>query len=178
MVKKINGPDLVDAAAPAPAGPVQVESLDDLTREAQGMQQGEQADQARAQQSQQQAEAGQRQAQAASAVNDIVQVLRVARNMGANLAEAADVLPKDKVLEIWSDAQLGDLAMPLLAVMERHGGQVNAFLERYGPYVMLIAAAAMPAIATIRAVRDHKAITVPSRVVPAAPRPGEGATGG
>lgn len=174
MVKQVKGPDLVDTAAPPPAGPVQVESLDDLTREAEGMQQGEEDAQYIGKTAKARAESEQRQAQAASAVTEIVQVLRVARNMGASLAEAADVLPKDKVLEIWSDAQLGDLAMPLLAVMERHGGELNAFLERYGPYVMLIGAAAMPAIATIKAMRHHKAITVPSRVVPA----GEGATGG
>lgn len=174
MVKKIEGPDASGTASPPAAHPAQVESMDALIREGAGMQANENADADRTNQAHEQAQDGQRQAQAASAVSEIVQVLRVARNMGANLAQAMDVLPKDKVLEIWSDEQLTDLAGPLLAVCERHGDQVSAFLAQYGPYVMLIGATAMPAIATVKAIRAHKPITVKAQVVPA----GEGVTGG
>lgn len=177
MVKKIEAPNTPGAAS-APAGPVQVESLEALAREAANMQQGEQNDQARAEQQQAQAETGQRQAQATSAVVELVTVLRFARNMGADFADAAGVLPRAKTHEIWSDEQLGSLALPLTAIMERHGSEISAFFEQYGPYVMLVGAAALPAIATVKAVRAHKAIDVKAHAVPAAPTPDGGATGG
>lgn len=177
MVTKIES-TRAPAASPSPPSPVQVESMDALTREAATMQSSENATADKAAQANQQAESGQRQAQASAAVSEITQVLGVVRNMAANMADATGLLPRAKTMEIWSDAQLGDLAMPLLAVMERHGSQVNEFFQRYGPYVMLIGAAAMPAIATVKAMREHKAITVPSRVVEPAPGPAKGGTGG
>lgn len=177
-LKRLSGPD---AAAPPPSDPDAVESLESIARESENAARAEATAAAPAQQAQQQAQAQHDQAEAAAAVAEFVRMMRVARNMGARIAGMIDVLPEATVHEIWNDAQLAELAEPLLDVMGRHGREIEAFMKTFGPYVMLAGVVGMPAWATVQAARAHKAntISVPSRVVPDAPGPGvTGATGG
>lgn len=176
-LKRLSGPD---TAAPPPGDPEAVESLESIAREVESATQAEATAAAPAQQAQQQAQAQAHQAEAAAASKELLRVLIVGRNMGARLASATNVLTDAKVHEIWSDAQLAELVDPLMAVMDRHGDDINAFFEKFGPYVMLAVAAGMPAWATLTAVREHKAntINVTSRVVPDPPTPGTGGAAG
>lgn len=168
MVTKVQK---IEAPSGTPGG---VESLDALEREAIHMQAGEQSEANKASQAQQQAHAGQQQAQMAGMVQEVAQVLAMVRGMAADLADAAGTLPKDTTMAIWSDDRIAGLAGPLALVLERGGDQLSAFMEKYGPYVALVAAGALPTIATIKAVKAHKAIDTSARVVPDAPG-GEGA---
>lgn len=180
MVKLVTNTTAPAAATATPgdaAGPGNVENLEDLAREAAQLQQGEQAGQARTAESQQQASA-QASAQAMNeAVREVAVALQEGRDMLADLAHEADILPREKTLAIWNDDRLVKLAGPLLVLAARHGGELGEFLKSYGPYMALLAAAAMPTIATAKAIRHHKALTVQAREVPAAPPPG-GASGG
>ena len=173
MVTKVQK---IEAPSATPGG---VESLADIANEAAFMQAGEQSESDRARQAQQQANAGQQQAQQhaqmASMSQEVVQVLVMVRGIAADLADAAGALPKATTMGIWSDDRIAGLAGPLALVLERGGDQLSAFMERYGPYMALIAAGAMPAIATVKAVREHKAINVQARVVRDEQPEGEGA---
>lgn len=152
----------------APAEPGGVESLDAIAREAEAMQAGEQAQAQQQEQVQQQAQAGQAQQQTAAAAQEVLMVLTMVRGLGAKMAHAAGVLPMETTMAIWTDADLAAMAGPLSDIANRYGGsEIQKWMEQFGPYVMLIAATAMPAIATVQAVRAHKALDVPVREVPA-----------
>lgn len=165
MVQLIKGPG-------APGD--QVESLDDLAREAKTMQASEQAAEAtRTNQAHQQARVEEGQA-AVSQAAALAGALLKGRDMLADMMDESGALPRDRLMAIWTDKKVTDLAEPVAAVLERHGSQLEPFFDQYGPYFMLAFVAVMPTLATVKAVRHYKALNVPTREVPA----GEGAAGG
>ncbi len=168
MVKVLTAPPAAPGATATPgdaAGPGNVENLQDLAREAEQLQQGEQAQQARTAESQQQASAQASAQEMNEAVKEVAAMLCAGRDMVADFADEAGILPREKTLTIWSNDALTKLAGPLLVVADRHGGQLGPFLEKHGPYIALIGAAIMPTLATVKAIRHHKALTVQAREV-------------
>lgn len=172
MVKKIEHNPA--PAGPAPAGPGHVEDLGALAREAAQLQNGEQAEAARTSQASHQAQAEQGAQAAASQAEQLASALLVGRDMLADMMDESGALPRDRLLAIWTDKKVVSLAGPLSAVVDRHGAQLEPFFDQYGPYAMLAFVALMPTLATVKAVRHHKALNVQAREVPA----GEGAPGG
>lgn len=172
-LKKLEGPADAGAASPPAAHPAQVESMDALIREGAGMQASENADADRTNQAHEQAEAQQNQAMAESVMAKVEKMLLKARDMGVRAAHATDTLPRDQAMAIWTDETVKEAAEPLLEVAAQHSEKLNAFMDRFGPVVMLAIAIGPPAWATFEAAKAHKrkTVTVPSREVPA----GEGA---
>lgn len=171
----------------APATPGGVESLDDIAREASGLQAGEQAAANAARQAQEQAQAGQAQAQQAQArveaadeVQAVAGLLGMARDMAAELLHEAALLPYEKTMTVWSDKRLLGISAPLVAVLNQHEESLGPVIKAYGPLVALAGALAIPTVGTIKAVRAHRAktVTVESRVVPDAAGGAGGAGGG
>lgn len=164
-------PPVADASAPGPT--VQVENIDTLITEIVSEKTAEQIDASRNQQAQEthqqaqaKAEAQQQQAEVLEAVQEVADLLIKGRDMIAEMAGESGLLPEEKVLAIWTDKKVAGIAMPLIVVLDRHGGALKPFFKEYGPIVMLGAALALPTIATVKAVRAHRAIPVKSRVVP------------
>lgn len=172
IVKAATPPALPPVDAPAPGPTVQVENIDSLITEIVGEKTAEQIDASRSQQAQEshqqaqaKAEAQQQQEEVLEAVQEVADLLIKGRDMIAEMAGESGLLPEQKVLAIWTDKKVAAIALPLIVVMDRHGGAIKPFLKEYGPIVMLGAALALPTIATVKAVRAHRAISVKSRVV-------------
>lgn len=161
VVKQLAGP-----AASAPPAPDGVESLENIALEVEQEGRAAAAAAAPAQQAQQQNQAKSDQEQIDAVVAQVTGMLIGVRDLAADLTYEAGVLPKDKLVEIWSDETIGKLATPLLVVSAQAGGHLAEFLEKHGPYLALIGATVLPAIATFKAVRAHRAIPVSAREVP------------
>ncbi len=86
---------------------------------------------------------------------DITDMLIMAREMIAPAADSAGVLTEAQVTAIWSDDKLRRIAKPLVSIMNRHGVGVGEAFEKFGPYVMLVAAIGGPAFATYKAIRQN-----------------------
>lgn len=59
--------------------------------------------------------------------------------------------------QVWSDGQVGAIAAAGGAVCDKHGWNFAEVLGNYGPYLMLVAATAPPAMATMAAIKQAKA---------------------
>lgn len=158
----------------AAAGAGDVEDLQLLAREAKTMQAGEQAAASSANQAQQQAQAAQQAEQINAAVQEVAGVLCVVRDLAAEIAHELDKLPRDVTLSIWTDDRIVKIAAPAGALAEKHGAVIQAFMEKWGPLLMLGASLTMPTVATIKAARAYRPLPTTAREVPA----GEGAPGG
>lgn len=158
-------------------GPGDVESLDSLAAEGAAVQSAA-TDQARAQViTAEDAEQRRAAAEQAQAAKEIASVLVLVRDGAAMMADEAGALPKPRTLAIWTDDTMERIAGPLAVIIERHAGGMGEFMQQWGPYLMLLAATALPAGATIKAVREHRAASKPAPT-PAPGPAGEGAQGG
>ncbi|RZS56716.1 hypothetical protein [Sphaerotilus mobilis] len=59
--------------------------------------------------------------------------------------------------QVWSDAQIRQIAQAGGAVIDRHGWAVGGLMSTWGPYLGLAAATLPPAAATYAAMRQHRA---------------------
>lgn len=87
--------------------------------------------------------------------DDLVDVLRMARDMAAPMIEAMGYMRPGQVKEIWSDAQLRAIAEPAIEIMRRHGVGLAEALDKLGPYVGLIVGLWMPCLATWQAIKAN-----------------------
>lgn len=129
-------------------GPHQVESLDDLAAEGKRLDSGA----APAAPGAPPAEVDQ-----PATLEDIVDLLSASREMAAPALEDAGVLKADQLRAIWTDDALRRIAKPLLSIMRRHNLNVEGALDKWGPYIMLLAGMVGPGWATFRAVRENMA---------------------
>jgi hypothetical protein len=160
MVKKTTANDAGPTAGNSDADrqvPGAVEDLEALAVEAETAAQAAQATQQTAVVTQQKAQERQAQDEAAAQAAEIAGLLCMVRDVTADMATDAGFLPEGRVVEIWTDERLGRIAAPLVTILQKHGGSLGQFMEQYGPYLALVAATAMPAVSTIKAVREHRA---------------------
>ena len=94
-------------------------------------------------------------AESDSMVEDIFDALCMVREFAAPPIEDAGLLPVGKLETIWTDAVLRKIAKPAAQIMQRHGFSLGEILDRWGPYLALIAALATPSMATYNAIRTH-----------------------
>lgn len=83
-------------------------------------------------------------------------------------AELADVLGMARMMcapllswwpdyeKVWSDSQIQAISQAGAVVMVRHGWSMGEMVSQWGPYLALVAAAGLPAMATYTAIRQHK----------------------
>lgn len=120
-------------------------ALDAVEAEALGLQVEADASQAKAEESR-------RKAETENASADLLQWLRLGR------MTAAPAFPWwPEFGQVWNDKQLQAIAEAGAAVMQRHGMTLGAVMERWGPYVALVAATAGPSLATYTAIKAHRA---------------------
>jgi hypothetical protein len=179
MVKKIEARTGDAPEQARTGGPGDVESLDSLAAEGAAVQSAE-TDQARAQViTAEEAEARRAAAETANAAKEIAAVLVLVRDGAAMMADEAGALPKARTLAIWTDDTVDRISAPLAVIIERHAGGMGEFMQQWGPYLMLLAATALPAGATIKAVREHRAATAAMSPAPGPDKPAaEGGQGG
>jgi len=150
--------DAGTAGAPAPApGGAGVEDLRALAAEARNVDQAEQLQQQQAVVTQEQAEQRRQQQQQQTEAMEVVGLLSVVRDLGGAMAEDAGYLAPGRTRAIWTDEALTRIAGPLVVIMHRHGGSLSEWMQQWGPYMALVAAAAMPVGATLREVREQRA---------------------
>lgn len=90
-----------------------------------------------------------------SMVEDIFDSLCMVREFAAPAIEEAGLLPEGKLATIWNDQVLRKIAKPAASIMQRHDLNLDQLLNRWGPYLALIAALATPSMATYSAIRQH-----------------------
>lgn len=159
-MKKTDSAAGTDAPAPGESrtgGPGDVESLADLAREAHELEQGAQQEAAQRAELATQKDAAREQAQQDAAAQEIAVLLGLVRTMAAPAVEALGYLKPGQTREIWSDDVLNAASGPLVAIMARHGVGLADVMQTWGPYAMLFVATAVPAVATVKAVRENRA---------------------
>lgn len=57
---------------------------------------------------------------------------------------------QEPLAAVWSDRQLQEIGRAIVAVCRMHGWTVTQMFEGYGPYIQLVAALGMPALATLK----------------------------
>ena len=115
----------------------------------------------------------QEQAAAAQAAAEVAALLGMVRTMVAPPVEALGYLKEGQTKAIWSDEVLQAAAGPLVAIMERHGVGLGDLMQSWGPYAMLFVATAVPAMSTIKAVRENRAEKAAEDAKAAAAKGGE-----
>lgn len=98
-----------------------------------------------------------------------VQAKQEADTTATIAAELADVLGMGRMMcgpllawwpdyeQVWSDGQIRAISQAGAVVMVRHGWDMGEMVSQWGPYLALVAAAGMPAMATYTAIKAHKA---------------------
>jgi hypothetical protein len=131
MVTKVNTqPDTPPADPPAPG----VESLDAIAA-------------AGAQLDTPQADPKAEQQVLASEAEELAGALKMLR--AAALPFAPEHV-QDPLGQVWSDRQLVEIGKAIVAVCRMHGLTVGQLFEGYGPYIQLVMALGMPALATLK----------------------------
>ena len=144
------------APAPAATEPGKVESLADLAREAADQDRAEQLQQTQARDLVEAGQQREQQQQQAAAATEVAALLGVVRTMAAPAVEGMGYLKPGQTAQIWSDQVLEAASGPLVAIMDRHGVGLGDLMESWGPYAMLFVATAIPAVATVKAVRENR----------------------
>lgn len=131
------------ATEPAP----QSATLDDLQQQAAALEQQEasQAQEPTKQEIQRQQ----------SAVDDLFDALRMARDIAG---PAVWWMTSEKFAAVWSDARIRDISSAGAAIMERHGWTLAQVVGKYAPYVALAAALAAPTLETVRTYKEAQAV--------------------
>lgn len=57
---------------------------------------------------------------------------------------------QDPLGQVWSDRQLVEIGKAIVAVCRMHGLTIGQLFDGYGPYIQLIMALGMPALATLK----------------------------
>lgn len=166
MVKRIEAP-----ADNAPQPPSGVEDLSALAGEAAALDQAEAAQASQAVASQEQIEQRRQEQLQDAEAKEVAGLLGVIRDLAGAMAEDAGYLAAGRTRAIWTDARLEGIAGPLVSIMHRHGGSLGEWMQQYGPYLALVAAAAVPAGATIREVREQRQARAKAGETDAAPAP-------
>ncbi|MDR7095540.1 hypothetical protein [Hydrogenophaga laconesensis] len=95
---------------------------------------------------------------------DVRQEQQVLASEAEELAEAlgllrAAALPfapdhvQEPLLQVWNDKQLVEIGKAIVAVARKHGLTLGQLFEGYGPYIQLMMALGMPALATLKLLR-------------------------
>lgn len=137
--------------------PGEVEDLAALAREAGELEADAQREQEQRREVVVQQQQQQQQAAADQAAAEVAALLGLVRTMAAPPVEALGYLKPGQTQQIWTDAVLESAAGPLVAIMERHGVGVADLMQSWGPYALLFVATAVPAMATLKAVRENRA---------------------
>jgi hypothetical protein len=85
-----------------------------------------------------------------STAQELAQALTAARDMAAPLLDWWA-----EYMTVWSDARITAISDAGAVVMQRHGWSMGDMFSRWGPYLALISAAGLPALATYQAIK-HK----------------------
>lgn len=139
MVKKIEGADV------APVAPASAETaLAELERQANdNATAGERAQE----KTQEKAE----KAQADELEQDLLAALRMVQTLARR---AVWWLTEKEFDALWGDSTLKGIAAPGAEIMRRHGITFAGLMEKYGPYLALGGAVALPALATVAAYKQ------------------------
>lgn len=134
MVTKVDRPPEPGETTTAPAAPG-VESLDAIAAA------GAQLD------APPPADARQEQQVLASEAEELASALKLLR--AAALPFAPEHV-QDPLAQVWSDKQLLAIGRALVEVARKHGLTIGQLFEGYGPYIELVMALGMPALATLK----------------------------
>jgi hypothetical protein len=88
---------------------------------------------------------------AASMVDDLTDVLKMARGMAA---PAFAWWPEFE--RVWGDSTLYGIAVNGAAIMARHGWTMGQLMTQWGPYLGLLGCTLPPALATFKAIQERR----------------------
>ena len=138
MVTKVEKPNPAPAAPTDQAGPPGgVESLDDLARAGAELE----APKVDTKAEQQVVE---------SEADELAGALKMLRALA--LPFAPDHV-QDPIGQVWNDGQLKEISRCLVEVCRLHGLTIGQLFEGYGPYINLLMALGLPALATLKLMR-------------------------
>lgn len=101
---------------------------------------------------------------AVSAVNEAAEIQAALMLLRAAALPFAPAHVQDPLGQVWSDRQLERIAEAVVEICRMHGWTTGEFFDRYGPYIQLLAALGVPALATLKLLQ-----TPPPKVKPEPP---------